>query len=316
MTHRSPGMDHGHYAFAALPDRAPLVWPGGARLAYCVFLYLEYWEVDAPKDAVTDPRMKDSVAPFYPDYRTSTRMEYGNRVGIFRLLDLLDDHGLKVTVPVNAMALERYPYLVEACLKRGYELAAHGVSANRMLSSKMSADEEREAIGTCVEAIERVSGARPSGWIGQDYGQSARTPKVLADAGLDYVCDWPNDDQPYAMSYTNPHSGRRLISLPNQAEWDDVQMLWHRRVETPSYPAIVTEAFDVLLAEGGRYFGLHVHPWLFGMPYRTRYLDATLARLAARPDVWQTTANTVARHFVDAATAAPDTCSEREKRLT
>ena len=106
-------MDHDHYAYGALPDRAPVPWPQAARLAYAVFLYLETWEVDPPKDAVTDPRMKDSVAPFYPDYRTSTRMEYGNRVGIFRLFELLDRHALKVTVPVNAMALERTPYLVD-----------------------------------------------------------------------------------------------------------------------------------------------------------------------------------------------------------
>ena len=80
MTHRSPGMDHAHYPFSPIDRRPPLVWPGDERLAWTVFLYLEAWEVDPPKDAVTDPRMKDSVAPFFPDYRTSTRMEYGNRV--------------------------------------------------------------------------------------------------------------------------------------------------------------------------------------------------------------------------------------------
>ena len=178
---------------------------GGARLAYSVFLYLEYWEVDPPKDAVTDPRMKDSVAPFYPDYRTSTRMEYGNRVGIFRLFDLLDRYRLKVTVPVNAMALERYPFLVEECLKRGYELGGHGISASRMLSSKMSEAEERRQSATASTRSRRASGNRPTGWVGQDYGQSARTPKLLADAGLDYVCDWPNDDAPYSMT---PHERR------------------------------------------------------------------------------------------------------------
>jgi allantoinase len=296
MTHRSPGMDHPHYAYEALPARAPIVWPDGARLAWSVFLYLEYWEVDPPKDAVTDPRMKDSVAPFYPDYRTSTRMEYGNRVGIFRLFEIFDRYGLKVTVPVNVMALERYPFLVGECLKRGYELAAHGVSASRMLSSKMSEAEEADVIGSCIEAIERTSGQRPTGWVGQDYGQSARTPKLLADAGLAYLCDWPNDDAPYLMTHLNARTGRPLISLPNQAEWDDVQLLWHRKTMTQRFPEIVGEAFDVLHAEGSRFFGLHIHPWLFGMPYRTRYLEATLARLSQHRNVWQTTSGDVARH--------------------
>jgi allantoinase len=305
MTHRSPGMDHEHYPYAPLPKRAPIVWPGGARLAYTVFLYLEYWEVDPPKDAVTDPRMKDSVAPFYPDYRTSTRMEYGNRVGIFRLFDLLDRHALKVTVPVNTMALERYPFLADECLKRGYEFAGHGISASRMLSSTMSEAEEADVIGQSLDAIAAVSGKRPTGWLGQDFGQSARTPKLLAGAGLDYVCDWPNDDAPYAMSHVNPRTGYPLVSIPNQAEWDDVQLLWHRKVETRRFPGIAGAAFDVLHAEGGRFFGLHLHPWLFGMAYRTRYLAETLERLSNRAGVWQATGGDIARHLARHAASDP-----------
>lgn len=304
MTHRSPGMDHKHYAFSALPTRTPIAWPNGARLAYAVFLYLEYWEVDAPKDAVTDPRLKDSVAPFYPDYRTSTRVEYGNRVGIFRILDLLDRHSLKVTVPVNVMAIERYPFLVEQCLKRGYELAAHGISANRMLSSKMTDAEERDAISRSIEAIAKFSGKRPTGWIGQDYGQSHRTPQLLADAALAYVADWMNDDAPYLMSHVTAGTGRNLVSLPNQSEWDDVQMLWHRKVDTARYPAIVTEAFETLRGERGMMFGLHLHPWLFGVPYRTRHLAAALDRLAHREGVWQATAGEIAAHAGRALSAS------------
>jgi allantoinase len=307
MTQRSPGMDHAHYPYSALPTRPPIAWPDGARLAYAVFLYLEYWEVDPPKDAVTDPRMKDSVAPFFPDYRTSTRMDYGNRVGIFRLFDLLDKYRLKVTVPVNAMALERYPFLVDECLRRGYELAGHGISASRMLSSKLSEAEEADVVGSSIEAIERASSERPTGWIGQDYGQSARTPKLLADAGLDYVCDWPNDDAPYLMRHVNPRTKLPLVSLPNQAEWDDVQLLWHRKTMTQRFPEIAGEAFETLHEEGGRFFGLHLHPWLFGMPYRTRYLDATLARLAEHENVWQATAGAVAKHALTGLTRSQAT---------
>ena len=70
------------------------------------------------------------------------------------------------------------------------------------------------------------------------------------------------------------------------------------KVETWRYPALVTQAFDVLHAEGGRFFGLHLHPWLFGMPYRTRYLAEALDHLARRPGVWQATAGDVANHVI------------------
>ena len=65
----------------------------------------------------------------------------------------------------------------------------------------------------------------PKGWVGQEYGESQRTPQLLADAGLDYVLDWPNDDQPYPMKV-----GRKFVSMPNQPEWDDVQLIWHRKL--------------------------------------------------------------------------------------
>jgi peptidoglycan/xylan/chitin deacetylase (PgdA/CDA1 family) len=291
MSHRSPGMDHAHYAYEPLPARKQIAWPGGNRIAFAVFLYLEYWELDAPKDAVTDPRFKDPVAPFFPDYRGYTWREYGNRVGIFRLFELLDRHRLKVTVPVNAMAFERYPYLVDQCLERGWEFAAHGISANRMISGKMSDDEERAFIAQSIAAIETATGKRPSGWVAQDYGESARTPRLLAEAGLDWLCDWPNDDAPYLMNAARP-----IVSLPNQSEWDDVQMLWHRKVPDRRYPEIVTEAFDVLAAEGGRFFGLHLHPWLLGMPHKTVYLEQTLATLCTRAGAWQATATDIAAH--------------------
>ena len=101
--------------------------------------------------------------------------------------------------------------------ERSYEFAAHGTFATRMLSSQMSEAEERAAIASSLDTIARTAGTRPRGWIGQDYGESTVTPHLLAEAGLDYVADWGNDDQAYFLA-TNPP----LLSISNQAEWDDV----------------------------------------------------------------------------------------------
>src|SRR5207302_2120938 len=95
-----------------------------------------------------------------------------------------------------------------------------------MLSSRMSETEERATIAASLETIARAAGTRPRGWIGQDYGESTITPQLLAEAGLSYVADWGNDDQPYWLQTQPP-----LASIPNQAEWDDVQMIWHRKVQ-------------------------------------------------------------------------------------
>ncbi len=293
--YRAPGMDHDLYPFSPMPGRGPLAWPGGARVAFAPVVYLEHWELHPPEGALRDPRFRDPFGDFRPDYRSYTWREYGARLGIFRIFEALDRHGLCATVAANTSALERYPQLVEEGLRRGWEFTAHGTHATRMVSGALTEAEERAVIGESIAAVERATGHRPSGWISQDFGQSARTPQLLAEAGFRYLADWPNDDQPYWMTTRPP-----ILSIPCQSELDDVQLLWHRRLLTPRYPALVEEGFRVLHAEGaesGRSFQLGIHPWLFGMPHRIRYLDETLARLGRFGGVWRTTLGAIADHI-------------------
>jgi hypothetical protein len=98
---------------------------------------------------------------------------------------------------------------------------------------------------------------------------------------------------------------RPLVSLPTQPEWDDVQLLWLRRLAMPRYPDIVGEAFDGLYDEGGRVFCLALHPWLIGMAHRIRYLDEALKRISARPKIWQATASEIVDAF-NTARRKPD----------
>ncbi|MBS0520953.1 MAG: polysaccharide deacetylase family protein [Proteobacteria bacterium] len=289
----APGMDNPWYDFSPFPRRPRLGWPGNARVAFCVVLHLEYYELLPPDDSVKDSRFVGEFGSYHPDYRTWTQREYGNRTGIFRVLDVLDRYQIRAGVAVNAMAAERYPFLVAQFKKRNYEFIAHGISANRMISSRMSEAEEKAHIAESRAAIETAAGAAPKGWLGQEYGESQRTPGLLADAGFDYVLDWPNDDQPYAMKV-----GRKFVSLPNQPEWDDVQQLWLRRINTTRYPDLVGDAFELLHREGGQVFSLSVHPWLMGMAHRIKYLDEALRRIERFGNVWHATPGEIAAHYM------------------
>ena len=288
------GMDNPWYDYSPFPTRPRLTWPRNARVAFFVLLHLEYWELDPAKDSHRDPRLVGEFGSFVPDYRSWTQREYGNRTGIFRVLDVLDRYQIRAGVAVNALAAERYPYLIEQFKKRRYEFIAHGHSANRMITSKMSEADETKEIADAIATIEKAAGVRPKGWLGKDYGESQRTPQLLADAGLDYVLDWPNDDQPYPMKV-----GRKFVALPNQPEWDDVQQLVLRRIAMPRYPDIVAEAFELLHREGGQVFNLSIHPWLMGMPHRIKYLDEALRRVERFGNVWHATPGEVARHYMD-----------------
>lgn len=302
MTLEHGAMDHPHYRYSAMPARPTLAWPGGARLAAFVTLYVEHWELAPPADAHRDPRFVGEYGSFFPDYRTWTQREYGNRVGIFRVLDALDAAGIVPAIALNAMAITRYPQLIEKlCARPGVEFVAHGESATRMLTTKMTEADERATIAGVLDAIERATGRRPTGWCGQDFGESIRTPQLLAEAGLAYVLDWPNDDQPYRLA-TSPS----IVSVPNHSEWDDVQAQWFRRVSPADHARLAIEAFDGLREEGaasGRVFGLGIHGWVSGMPNRIRYLRELLLALRGREGVWWTTPGAIAAHV---ASTTPD----------
>lgn len=286
------GYDHDWYPWRPAPERPPLAWPDGATTAVAAFVYLEQMELDPPAGSFTDGRFAGALGSYYPDFQNYSRREFGNRVGIFRVLDALERHGIRATICANALAAERHPYIVERCLRGGHGFAAHGWSTSRMITSRMSEAEEADMIGTCLDTLERATGTRPRGWAGQDFGESERTPRLLAAAGLTHVLDWPNDDVPYWMQTTPP-----LVSIPNQVEWDDAQLFVVRKVDTWRYPELVSSAFDALHAERGRLLGFGVHPWIFGQAHRIRYLEEALVHIGGHADCWYASSDEIAQWF-------------------
>ena len=133
---RQRGMDHDLYPYVPLPARKPWRLPDGASVAMWVCLHLEYWELDPPGDALRPPGIDGAWQTHPPDYRTFAHREYGNRIGVFRVLDALDEFGFRPTVAANAEVCRRYPALLFECIARGAEVAAGGTHATRMISSQ------------------------------------------------------------------------------------------------------------------------------------------------------------------------------------
>jgi allantoinase len=283
---RRVGMDHEHYEWSPLRTRGLLRWPEQARVALCAVVNLEHTEWQPPEGSVQvlTPVGGLAVRPF-PDYTRLSHREYGHRVGIFRVLDVLEKYGIKATVAMDALTAEHYPYLVQHCLQRGCEIIGHGISASRMISSKMSEQDERDYIQTSIQTLERATGQAPAGWLGVEYGESARTPQLLAQAGIRYVCDWTNDEQPYRLKTAQGE----LFALPISLELDDLHAMGERRVPVTRYADMLREGFERLYRDGGqngRLLVLHLHPWLSGQPFRIRYLDDVLGAMLRRQGVW------------------------------
>jgi peptidoglycan/xylan/chitin deacetylase (PgdA/CDA1 family) len=290
-------MDHGLYAWSPIVGRAPLAWPGGARVAVAFVVSLGHYEADPPSGAFDPPTHRSPLRVMPPpDYPTVTHREYGHRIGIFRLFDLFDARAMRATAAVDALTAERYPRLVTECARRGWEVAAHGTGQRRAITAEMSEADERSYVRSALDAVGRAAGTMPRGWLSPERSESARTPALLAEAGVDYLCDWANDDQPYLVGPAD----RAVVSLPLMQELSDVTLHWNRRVTMARWAAVVCEAFDTLYREGsggGRLFALPLHPWCIGQPFRVKYLDQVLAHVTSREAVWAATGAEIAAWY-------------------
>jgi allantoinase len=288
------GMDHEHYDWLPLNATRPrLVWPGKARVAVCVIVVLEHAEWQFPAGSVHPQNLAGGYGwgPF-PDVTAWSHREYGNRVGVFRVLDVLAKHGICPTIALDALTALNYPYLVRHCKERGSEFIGHGIAVNRMISSRMSADEERAYIRESIDAVTRATGKAPAGWLGPESGESVRTPLLLAEAGIRYVCDWGNDEQPYRMKVPVGELHALPVSLP----LDDINALWDRQIELERYEGMIRDTFDVLLRDGegnGRVLVLTLHPFLIGQPFRIACLDAALVHMVQQSGVWAATGSQI-----------------------
>jgi len=282
---REPGMDHAHYPFRTLPDAPCFVWPESARIAFTVTVTLDYWELDAPQSGSPDPRIVSPLGKFFPDWVTWSHRQYGARVGIFRVLDVLDRFGVRPSVAMGTEAAKRYPELVDALLRRNACFMAHGDYATRRITSRMQ--DEQGAIIAARDGVAAAIGRAPKGWCGQDFNESADTPARLIEAGFQYTTDWANDDRPYLLDGS-------LVALPPQPEWNDLECMWLRRVTPPVWQANIVEAFEVLHTEGGNVFNLTLHPWIAGQAHRIRYLRDALHHILGKPQVWRATTDELA----------------------
>ena len=281
---REPGMDHAHYPFRPLPEAPRFVWPDGGQIALTVTLVLDHWELAPPADASPDPRIVSPLGKFHPDWLTWSHRLYGARVGIFRILEVLDQFDLKPSVALGTEAARLWPELVDTLLTRDACFMAHGHFASRRITSRM--EDEAGFIASARDAITAVTGQAPIGWCGQDFNESAETPALLAQAGFRYTTDWASDDRPFMLN--------GLVALPPQPEWNDLESMWLRRVTPPVWSANLIEAFDVLHAEGGGVFNLTLHPWITGQAHRIRYLRDALHRILGKPRIWRTTTDDLA----------------------
>ncbi len=287
---RKPGNDHPHFAWNPWPARPALRWPRGSGLAVVALINLEMVEDPLPAGWPQIHSVGGGLVRDFPNIsRVSTR-EYGHRVGIFRIVEALRRRGIRPTVAIDVLSAELYPSLVSYLRDAGSEFVAHGLSVSRPITSAMDPARERDYIAETLDRLQ-ACGIRPAGWFSPEYGESTHTPQLLGEAGLQYVCDWANDEQPYAM--TTPGD---LVALPLWADFDDQTVLVNRMCNLDMFEDHFRKALTQLQADGAtsaRLLHYCVRPWVSGASPRIAMFERVLDHVAALHDVWRPTAGEV-----------------------
>lgn len=277
---RRKGYDHDLYSWSAIHERTPVQWPGDRDVAVWLCVSLEWFPIIPSDDPFRAPG--HMVTP-YPDYRHYTAREYGTRVGVYRLMKAFEKLGIKASFATNGAIADRYPELVREIADAGHEIIAHSTDMNGAIASGIGHEREKILIEKTLHSLEIVTGVKPKGWLSVARSQSFETTDLLKNAGLDYCCDWVNDELPYRFN-------NGLINLPLNHELSDRQIVTVQQQSVDSYAVSMQDAFAWLAKEaqqfGGRMLPLHITPYIMGLPYRIGGFEALLADLVARPQAW------------------------------
>lgn len=284
--------DYGPYPYSPINRRSKWKWPNGAQLAIWVAPNLEFFPLTRPLAA--NPMQKTPERA--PTIRTWGVRDYGNRVGVFRLMDLLSKYGVRATASLNADLCDQHPQIVEDALKLEWEFLAHN-RTNAVWLSAIPPDEERDFIRYCTERVTRATGKRPLGWLSSAMDETWNTLDHLVAEEFLYVADWVNDDQPYRMQA----GGKEIIYLPYSYEVNDNAQIASRFATIDDFELMIKRTFDVLYREGAdsaRVMAICLHPFISGVPHRIAGLDAAFRYICDHNDVWWATGEEIVRAYL------------------
>ena len=276
--------------YATMRDRPPLSWPGGKRLALWIVPNIEHYEFLPPVSGKRDPWPR---VP-HPDIHGYGTRDYGNRVGLWRMLEVFDRHSIRATVSLGIAAFEHFPEVMQACEARNYDYMCHGIYNTRYLWDVPEA-EDRALIRDCVDGFRKLTGRSMAGWLSPALSHTLNTPDLVAEAGFSYFCDFVHDEQPWPI---RTKSGD-LISIPYTVDLNDA-VVAREGFEAPDFARMIRDTFDRLYADSmqaPRVMCVAVHGYNMGQPHRLRYLDEALGYMLAHDGVWQATGAEIAQHY-------------------
>jgi peptidoglycan/xylan/chitin deacetylase (PgdA/CDA1 family) len=283
---------HNRYEYSPIIERKPFNWPDGKRLAFYVALNVEDFSFGEGLG-----HTPTTLGP-PPDPRNFAWRDYGLRVGIWRIFSLMEKYKLPMCHLLNASVCERCPQIIAKIRERGDEIIGHGYT-NSERQSDMDERTEAAMIGGATAILTKYVGRRPLGWMGPWIAETLMTPDLLKEAGYEFVMDWPADDQPFWMQ---TRSGP-LLSVPYPIEVNDSPTMLSRAQPATDFRQMIVDQFETMLEQAHEHplvFGISMHTFVAGQPFRLRQIDQALDHVVNHPGfrqlVWVTSPGDIAKY--------------------
>jgi len=275
-------------------------WPNGARMALVIVLNVEEGaEPSVPDgDPATETALTDGIREEVPagtrDFVAESLFEYGSRIGFWRIIDLMVERGIPLTVNACAQALIRNPQMAESIKQHGFDLCCHGDRFVRHFL--MTEQDERTAIARAIAGLEQAVGRRPSGWQSR-YSPSENTRALLVEhGGLLYDSDSYADDWPYWVRVgEKPH-----LIIPHSFTNNDNRLATAKLGTANDFYDHLASALRVLHAEGARsprMMTVSLHSRISGQPARFEAVQRFLDFAAQHQGIWFASRTDIARHW-------------------
>jgi allantoinase len=282
---------HNRIPYVPIVDRAPFEWPQGRSVAVWVVPTVEHYEFLPPPQTV-DPYPRTP----HPDVRLYSYRDYGNRIGFWRMAEVLASREIPCTVSLNVGVLDLYPEIAAAIREHGWDVMSHGYYNTRELTG-LTREEERRLLELCNSVLEQHTGRRFSGMLGPYISGNEWTPDVMAELGMKYHADWVHDERPTPLVTS---SGAPMVALPYTYELNDAPLLMRSHVEAETFVDLWLAQINRLRheADSGRLACLVLHPFAIGQPHRIRHLERLIDQLRTYDDVWIASATDIVDHYL------------------
>ena len=287
-----------HYDYVPIIDREPFKLPDGARVAVLPYINIEHFPADIPGTALIP-----GTQGFSPDPLNYGWRDYGNRVGLWRMMELMDKVGMRGTVCLNSEIIREYPRIIEEGMARDWAFIGHGINnapANFIGNAPdgegghipLDEEKERSIISTVCNTMEEALGRKTKGWLSPFLTHTDNTPKILEENGVEYLCDYTADDHPFR--FNTPKNN--LIAVPYTVEINDIPAFLNLGVSSEAFGDMIVDQFDVLYEEGAtnaRCMPICLHTFHVGQPNKFKHLKRAFEYIAGHDDVLLTTGDDI-----------------------